>query len=307
MPKYMIIVNPIAGKGAGQKLIPEITQTLEDLGLDFIIAVTEQPGHGIELARKAAVDYDVVVAAGGDGTANEVINGLMLAGVEGHRKAALGVLPIGRGNDFAYGMNLPTEWKQAAQVLKDDRKKPLDIGLVTGERYPQGRYFGNGVGIGFDAVVGFVAARSKLTGMLSYLVAAIKTISLYFNAPTVELTLDDQTLTQACLMVSIMNGRRMGGSFMMAPNSSNDDGKLDLCIVGSLSRMGIVRLFPKVMAGTQAESLAVKTLRSKTLHVKALQGTLPAHADGETLCEEGYELKIELLPSALNFVCCDAG
>jgi YegS/Rv2252/BmrU family lipid kinase len=243
-----------------------------------------------------------VVAAGGDGTTNEVINGLMHARNAAKGNPALGVLPIGRGNDFAFSMHIPTDWKAAAQTLKNGIKKPLDIGLAKGERYPEGRYFGNGVGIGFDAVVGFVAAKSKLSGILSYLVAAIKTISLYFDAPTIRLQLDDQTITQPFLMVSIMNGRRMGGSFMMAPQSKNDDGLFDLCLASQVSRMGVIQLIPKVMSGTQAGHPAIRYVRTRALTATAVQGTLPAHADGETLCEEGHELYIELIPRQMDLI-----
>ncbi|HTX79514.1 MAG TPA: diacylglycerol kinase family protein [Longilinea sp.] len=303
MPKYKIIINPIAGKGAGARLAPEIQAELTRLGLNFDTVQTERPGHGIELARQAAADgYDVVVAAGGDGTSNEVLNGLMQARNAGDGNPALGVLPIGRGNDFAFSMHIPTDWKAAALTLKNDVKKPLDVGLAKGERYPEGRYFGNGVGIGFDAVVGFVAAKSRLSGILSYLVAAIKTISLYFNAPTIRLELDDQTITQPFLMVSIMNGRRMGGSFMMAPQSKNDDGLFDLCLAGQVSRMGIVTLIPKFMSGTQAGHPAIRYVQTRKLTATAMDGTLPAHADGETLCEEGHELYIELFPRQLDLI-----
>jgi diacylglycerol kinase (ATP) len=303
MPKYKIIINPIAGKGAGARLAPEIKAELARLELDFDAVVTERPGHGIELAQQAAADgFDIVVAVGGDGTTNEVLNGLMHAKTASLGNPALAVLPIGRGNDFAFSMHIPTDWKAAAQTLKNGVKKPLDIGLAKGERYPEGRYFGNGVGIGFDAVVGFVAAKSKLSGILSYLVAAIKTISLYFDAPTIQLQLDDQTITQPFLMVSIMNGRRMGGSFMMAPQSKNDDGLLDLCLASQVSRMGVIGLIPKVMSGTQAGHPAIRYVRTRKLTATAVKGTLPAHADGETLCEEGHELHIELLPGQMDLV-----
>ena len=107
----------------------------------------------------------------------------------------------------------------------------IDIGRVAGGLYPQGRYFGNGVGIGFDAVVGFVAQKKKrLTGFASYIVAALKTIFLYYRAPLVRIEYDGQTLTLPSLMVSVMNGRRMGGGFMMAPQAQPDDGLFDLCI-----------------------------------------------------------------------------
>jgi diacylglycerol kinase (ATP) len=303
MAKIKVILNPIAGKGAGLVLRSAIETYLRGLGIEYDLSITERIGHGIELAQDAAQKkYEILVAAGGDGTVNEIINGLMQSKRKGHKPPALAVLPIGRGNDFAYSMGVPKLWQDAAQTLVKAKRHPLDIGIAKSELFPKGRYFGNGVGIGFDAVVGFVAAKSKLTGFMAYLAAAIKTIFLYFHAPTIKLELDDQTITQPDLMVSIMNGRRMGGTFMMAPESKHDDGVFDLCIAGQVSRLGIFALIPHFMKGDQAKQKAVKTARSRKVIATAVKGTLPAHADGETLCEKGKQVSVELLPAELEII-----
>jgi diacylglycerol kinase family enzyme len=176
------------------------------------------------------------------------------------------------------------------------------VGKVTGENYPNGLFFGNGVGIGFDAMVGFVAARMSISGMLSYLVAAIKTMFIYFNSPTVELVLDGQAQTFSALMISIMNGTRMGGSFMMAPRSKSNDGVYDLCIVQSVKRSQMPGLMALVMKGTQETHPAVKTAQAKRITIRAIKGSLPAHADGVTLCEEGQSLLIDILPAELPVI-----
>jgi YegS/Rv2252/BmrU family lipid kinase len=305
--KTLIILNPTAGKGSAGRKKNEISEYCKAIGLDFDLVETERPGHAIELTGRAVADgYEVIVAAGGDGTSNEVINGMMLAKRAGVGSAVMGVLPIGRGNDFAYSMYISTDWKKAADLLKNPPRKPLDIGFVVSEFFPEGRYFGNGVGIGFDAVVGFVATRSKLSGIMSYLVAAIKTIYIFYTAPKVRIELDDQILTLNTLMVSIMNGRRMGGSFQMAPESKCDDGVFDLCVAGEVSRGKIFALIPKFMNGTQASHPAVQFLRSSNVTVTAVEGVLPAHADGETLCVEGKRLVVELLPGQFDLITPDA-
>lgn len=303
MAKYMVILNPIAGKGGAAALIPEIEMIFRSLNLDYDLVVTEEPGHAISLAKEAALKkYDVVISAGGDGTSNEVLNGLMLAKKAGARNVTMAVIPIGRGNDFAFSMGVPIDLRTAIEAIAKGEKHPLDIGIVFGERFPEGRYFGNGVGIGFDAVVGFVAAKMKLTGFMAYLVAALKTIFIYFKAPTVQLDLDDKTITQPDLMVSIMNGRRMGGTFMMAPESKHDDGVFDLCIAGQVSRMQIFGLIPQFMKGSQAGHKAVRYERSRKITATAVKGSLPCHADGETVCEEGKQVTIELLPAQINLI-----
>lgn len=303
MPRYKIIANPTAGHGAGKLLIPKIKEALNQYQLNYEMVETLQPWHAAELAQQAVADgFDGVVAAGGDGTCNEVINGLFIAKNSGIGEANFGVITIGRGNDFAFSMGLPVLWSEGCRKLAEGAPRKIDIGKVYGGLYPKGRYFGNGVGIGFDAVVGFVAAKSKLRGFLSYMVAAMKTIFLYYRAPLLKITYGSEVMTRPFLMVSVMNGRRMGGGFMMAPNSRADDGLFDLCLAGAVSRPGIFGLIPRFMQGTQATHPAITTGRTDRLVVQAVQGSLPAHADGETLCTAGEELTLEVIPGQLSLI-----
>lgn len=305
MNRHRVILNPVSGRGAGEQAAPGIEARLRELGLAYDLVRTERPWHAAELAEQAAREgVPVVVAAGGDGTANEVLNGLMRAREGGISPVpTLGIVCIGRGNDFAYGMGIPTDPMQGCRVIAEGRRRATDVGRVVGGLYPQGRYFGNGVGIGFDAVVGFEALKmTRLTGFVSYVVAALKTIFLYFHAPRVQVDFDGQSLTLPALMVSVMNGRRMGGGFMMAPQASPEDGLFDLCIAGQVSRAQIFLLIGRFMAGTQASHRAIRTARSRTVRVSALEGVLPAHADGETLCVDGKELALELLPRQIDLL-----
>ncbi len=156
MPRYCVIANPTSGRGTGGRMIPVIERLMKDRGLDFDLVRTEKPWHAAELAYQAVVRrYDCVVAAGGDGTINEVVNGLMRARQENLDGTALSVLTVGRGNDFAFSLGLHHELERAVETMAAGRRKSIDIGRLRGGLYPQGRCFINGVGIGFDAVVGF--------------------------------------------------------------------------------------------------------------------------------------------------------
>lgn len=305
MSRYKIIVNPTSGRGTAAEAVPDLDRFLREHNIDFDLVLTERPEHAVELAKQAALDgFDVVVVAGGDGTANEVINGLMLAKQAGAEGVAMGVIAIGRGNDVAFGVNVPPGLEDGCRVLMEDFRINMDVGLVTGGLYPEGRYFGNGVGIGFDAVVGFEALKmTRLHGFLSYIVAAVKTVFLYYQAPLVRIEFDGQTIDKYTLMVSIMNGRRMGGGFMMAPESAIDDGLLDFCIAEQVSKARIFALIPRFMAGTQASQPSIQTGRTSSIVVTALEGSLPAHADGETLCTEGEQLSVEILPRQIEIIC----
>lgn len=305
MVKHLIILNPSAAKGAALEAREEIERLLEEQGLDYTLIVSENPGVPTNLALTAAEKgYDVVVAAGGDGTANEVINGLMAAKLEGKILPKFGVLPVGRGNDFAASMGILGDLKEAVKKLGDGTTRTIDVGHLIGGNFPEGKYFGNGIGVGFDTIVGFEAAKLPgfLSGVPGYLIAALKTIFLYFRAPLLKIKLDEEEFDQACLIVSIMNGRRMGGSFMMAPESQPDDGLFSLFIVGQTSRMGILKLLPKVMAGSQAGHPMVKMPLSSTVEVTAINGSLPVHADGETICEKGDKLSVRIYPRQIDLI-----
>jgi diacylglycerol kinase (ATP) len=298
------IVNPIAGQGSGKLALPEINRLAIEKSMDFDIVSTEHAGHAIDLAREAALaGYEYIIAVGGDGTSNEVLNGLMQAWNQGYRGTKMGIIGIGRGNDFAYGFGIPSGLLPGFQVIQQGEHRFMDVGYIAGGDYPQGRYFGNGVGIGFDAVVGFEALKlTHLHGFMNYIVAALRTIFLFFNAPEVKIEFDDRVITQPSLMVSIMNGRRMGGGFMMAPEAKTDDGKFDLCIAGQLSRIGILTMIPRFMKGTQASQSQIKTARAAKVHVTALDGSLPAHADGETICTAGKELWLEVIKQPIEIL-----
>jgi YegS/Rv2252/BmrU family lipid kinase len=303
--KVLIIVNPIAGRGYAEKMIPEIEAGMRNHGLDFELVRTERPWHAAEIAERAAREggYDVIVSASGDGTANEVINGLMRARAAGFNHSAFSILPVGTGNDMAYGLGMRGTLEESIATLAQNQRVRIDIGHVKGGDYPEGRYFVNGIGIGFDAVVGFVAVKIRwMRGLLAYLIAVVQTVFIYFKAPTVEIAYNDIAYTQAALMVSIMNGQRMGGGFYMAPLGDNTDGHFDLCIASNVSRSRIFGLVPYFLKGTQASQPEITTGRTEKITVRAVKGTLPAHCDGETLCESGQELSADIVPAAIEII-----
>ncbi|MDR0623193.1 MAG: diacylglycerol kinase family lipid kinase, partial [Treponema sp.] len=170
--------------------------------------------------------------------------------------------------------------------------------------FPEGRYFINGIGIGFDAKVGFEAAKMKrIQSSLSYALGAIITVARYEPSPLLKIRYDDQEMTLPAAIVSIMNGRRMGGSFYMGPNAVLDDGALDICVIrhpsGRLRLLQIVLRYPK---GTQGECEEAYMGRGANFHLTALEGGMAAHCDGETVCLDGKELTVRCLPGALRLI-----
>ena len=305
MHRTLVILNPTAGKGAAQDRVEPWLAGMRLAGLHWDLAVTTGPGHARELAAAARAERrEVVVAAGGDGTANEVINGLMESGSGSEDRPALGLLPIGRGNDFAHGALAPHDPRDFAELLGRRRFSPLDIGVVEDTANPASRrHFGNGIGIGFDTLVGFTAARATmLHGALAYFWGALVRMAAFPKAPTLALAWDSGSMELRSIQVSIMNGRRMGGSFRMAPDADPGDGLLDLCAVRVRGRLHLFRMFLRFIEGTQGEDPGTVTARSARFSVKALEGGMPVHADGETVATDAKELLVELLPGALRFV-----
>ncbi len=303
--KYYIIVNPTSGRGLGEKSIAHIESNLRENGLDFTLVRTERMWHAAELAEGAVRDgYDVIVCASGDGTINEAINGIMKARKDGHAKTAFSALSIGTGNDFSGGTGIPTNLNDGLKSLIANKRKKIDIGLVKGGDYPEGRYFGNGIGVGFDAAVGNEAIKVRWTrGLLAYLIGVIKTVFLFYNPAQVEIVLDDnESIKQVSLMISVMNGRRMGGGFQMAPESQPDDGLFDLCIAETASKGRILQMIPHFLKGTQATLPEIQMKRAKKISIRSLDMTFPAHADGEFICLNGSHLTLELLPLELEII-----
>jgi diacylglycerol kinase (ATP) len=302
--RHLVIYNPIAGKGKAAERIPEVEALFAERGLEYELRLTTGVWHAAELAREAAREgFGVVVAAGGDGTVNEVVNGLMLAAERGEALPAMGVLTVGRGNDFAYGADVPAELPACVEALAAGDARPMDVGRVVGGDYPKGRYFGNGIGIGFDTIVGLEAAKLKhVHGFMAYVIGALRTFIIYPTAPEVRLRHDGGEIVQKSHQISIMNGKRMGGTFFMAPQASNHDGLFDLCMAEELSRGDMIGLIARYTKGSQAGHPKIKIGRSSRFSIAAPQGGLVVHADGETICVNGSSLEIECLGGRIDLI-----
>ncbi|MDR1099060.1 MAG: diacylglycerol kinase family lipid kinase [Treponema sp.] len=301
--KLWIILNPVAGKGKAISHYPVIKDYLEQHKQNFEIILTTGPGDALEIARNCPPG-DAVIAAGGDGTCNEVVNGLLTRQKPPPEPPFFGLLPIGRGNDFSCTAQIPPEPVKALDILLQKKSRPLDAGFVKGGFFPEGRYFVNGLGIGFDAKVGFEAAKmKKIHSSLSYALGAIITVARYETPPVIQIKYDGKETTNPSAIVSIMNGRRMGGTFFMGPNALLDDGLLDICIIRHpKSRLRLIQIVLKYPKGAQAECEETFMDRGAHLHLKALTGGMAAHCDGETVCLDGKELEVSCLPGVLRLI-----
>jgi len=299
-----IILNPAAGKGKAIRQRPKIEKFLNESGRKHQILLTASPGHAIEMLQNLPIqEEDVIVAAGGDGTCNEVINGLLTRKKTSEKPPLFGIIPIGRGNDFSATPNLPVDVEKAVEIILNGKVRPLDVGMVKGGFFPDGRYFINGVGIGFDTKVGFEAAKMKIKSGLTYMIGALIMLARYEPSPVIQIRHDNEEVTLPAVLVSVVNGRRMGGSFFMGPNAIIDDGLLDICYVKHPEKRSyLMKIFSHYTKGTQSQCEGVHMARGSKFHLKALEGSMAVHCDGETVCHDGKELDIICFPGALRFL-----
>lgn len=295
MANIKIIINPAAAWGHGTEAAPTIERTLTELGVDFDLVCTTRPGEAIELARRASLDgYDVVAAAGGDGTAHEVTNGLLTAQPEGVA-GTLALLPLGSGNDFAHMMGASEKDVVAAcHRLVDGETRVVDVARLDD------RYFVNGVGIGFDAMVSVQSRRVRfVAGIARYFIAVFQTILVYYKPLPVIIRYDGHTVTETVMMITIGNGRRHGGGFYVTPLAEADDGLLELCVTRETPRLNIFRLIPYYIKGTHLNLPIVTNTRARHIVVTS-DDELPVHVDGEIYATAAHRLEMEIIPHRLR-------
>ncbi|UCC62950.1 MAG: diacylglycerol kinase family lipid kinase [Anaerolineae bacterium] len=297
------IFNPMTAGGRRGRLEPDLrarlTNAASEAGLKLEWVATQAPKHAIALAEEAATDgCELVVAVGGDGTVNEVVNGLMRAGSKGD-STTLGVVPVGSGNDFAWQAGIPLDADVACQRVFDGRTRVVDVGHIR-EADGRERYFDNGCGIGFDGQVSVEVKRLQwLRGFLMYLVAVLKTLILHHQAPVLRIRLDERELTRASMMLTVSNGRRHGGGFLVTPEAELDDGLLDVCIAGELSRPAMLMIIPRFMRGTHVTHKQVQMDRARRVRVESpIQR--PIHLDGEIFATDARQFEIRVIPGALR-------
>lgn len=301
--KIKLILNPMADMGNAWRAASDLRPIIEEYGgADW--SGTVYPTHATELARQAGEEgYERVIAIGGDGTVHEVLNGLMQ--VPADRRPILGVVPLGSGNDFARAVGVPTRAAEALRRALIGDPRPIDLGLVRDDLGRQ-EYFDNTLGIGFDGVVNLRSHRLPLLrGFLMYFVAVLQTIILNFDPMKLQIETEQETIQLPALMLTLCNGPREGGGFLVAPNAKVDDGLLDYVLVSQVSRPMMFRLIPEFMNGTQARFPQVRLGTFRRLRLTS-DRPLYIHADGEVFSGFGtrlHHLEAEVAPAAIRVAC----
>lgn len=288
--KYLFIVNPVAGRGTGIKKWAEINIAAKQLGLDFEVVFTSEPGGGVFLAQEGVKKgYDVLVSVGGDGTINEILRGIIEE--DALSRVKMGIIPAGTGNDLVRSLNIPFDIYSGVEVLKNANVQALDLGKVNGD------YFLNVVGIGFDGAVADEINRDVrwLKGKFAYLFAVLKTLITY-KSPHMTIKIDDQVLQGKIFLVAIANGKYYGGGMMIAPDADLTDGEFDICVVKDVSKLEVIRVLPSIYKGNHVKNPFVKIYRGKKVFAESEERVL-IQADGELkgTTPMGFEVEPKVL------------
>ncbi len=301
--KLFILLNPHAAKGRGIVRKKEILNLFDQGGYEATVVMTEKGNGASTLAYQATLEgWPTIIAAGGDGTVNEVVDGILRAVTEKQIPSPnLGILPVGRGNDFAWGMGIPLDLRKASDLIIAGKTHTIDAGITYGGNYPKGRYFVNGQGMGFEPLVNFIASDFKhVSGTLSYVLALIKILIDHPKPFNVQLTLDGETQYVQTQQLSICNGRRMGGAFLMGPGALFDDGFFDVVFANRpIKSAKLLLIALKFFKGTQVSLPLFSVVRAKSVKLVSENNPMPVHVDGEEVSKGCMQFSTELLPSVL--------
>ncbi|MBM7846470.1 diacylglycerol/lipid kinase family protein [Herpetosiphon giganteus] len=288
--RLAVILNPHSNRQRAAHQASHIMAMLSHFGLEASLFKTTHVGHATSLAQQCVAEgtWDGIIAAGGDGTINEIVNGM--AGSQ----LPLSFVPLGTGNDFVKMLKLPANSiVEAIRAIANNQLRQIDLGMINEH------WFINGVGIGLDANVAIEAQKLKrIKGGLVYIIAVLKSI-LRYEARDLLIETDDLTLQQRINMATVGNGGYHGGGFWVTPAAKIDDGLLDVCLTGEQSRWSMVRDSARVRQGTHGDLPSVTMLKTRTFKLYSERG-VPVHVDGEVFSASLHDISISIQPAALT-------
>lgn len=301
-PRIKLIMNPNADMGNAWKYASDLRHLFEGFA-NAEWAGTVYPTHAKQLARQAAEEgFDIVVAMGGDGTAHEVINGLME--VPEKKRPVFGIIPLGSGNDFSANVGNSDRPDKAVQAILAGHTKKIDLASIEDETGRK-EYWDNTANIGFGGSVTIYSHQLPiLRGFLMYLAAVLQTIFSNYIIMKSDFTSEDKEWHDEAIMIALNNGPREGGGFHTGPHAVLDDGLLNYTIVKKISRLKMLMLLPKFMAGTQEGDKDVYMGTFKRLEIRS-DKPLYLHTDGEMFAGFSHDvhyLKVEIFPQALTII-----
>ncbi|MFZ0544291.1 MAG: diacylglycerol kinase family protein [Candidatus Promineifilaceae bacterium] len=299
MKKAKIILNPYANRWGAKKRVTAVEEALRAADLDFDMVLIPEPHQGTRLAFESVeAGYDIVIAAGGDGTVNEVVNGLIQAAGNGPT-IPFGILPIGTGNDFNDMAHLPRNLSEAARAFAAGKTRQIDAGQVTFDG--KIHYFDNNCAAAMEPLVTIENERLvKLSGNIRYIVALVKALAK-LKAWDMKITWEGGGYEGPTYLLSICNSPRTGGLFPMAPDASLSDGLFDFVLAPEISKLTVLVVLARLFRGTHIHHKKVTYGRTPNLTIVSKPGS-PIHADGEVLTEAASEIRYDILPGKITLL-----
>lgn len=296
-----VIVNPAAGASSTRRKWPVISRLLNHIGLPFDFEYTEGVGHAIEMARLAASNgYRYLVAVGGDGTVNEVANGILHS--TNASTTELGIVSTGTGSDFIRSVGISRDYATACSALTGSRRLSIDVGVVEYQSKGQTlkRFFINAAGVGFDAAV--VRETERLPkyfgGTIPYVAGLVRTLLTYKNKPVV-VRIGDEVESHRVLNVAVANGGYFGGGMHIAPQAELGDSLLDVVVIGDMGKLEVLKELPTIYKGTHVNHPKVIMKKGADITIESSEPVL-VYADGESLGECPASFRV--VPGALSLV-----
>lgn len=303
--EWFVIVNPNAGKRKGEKDWLEIAALLTEAGIKFTNVFTEHRGHAVILTRKYIENgYRNIIVVGGDGTLNEVVNGIFTQAHIPTENVRLAMIPVGTGNDWCRMFNIPGDYKQAIQLITNNKIFIQDTGTIkyiSSKGVEKIRYFINMAGMGFDAMVAKKTNKQKELGKsnpMSYVVNILSSLFLY-TSTKVTIMLDKEKIASDIFSMSVGICQYNGGGMKQAPGALPDDGLFDMTLIKPIGKFKIIRNIIKLFDGSFTKLPEVSTFRSSKIIIHS-EPPMFMEADGESLGHTPFVFNI--LPQSLYVV-----
>lgn len=307
--KWLVVVNPKACSGRGEKDWPTIKQILLDEDFDFEAITTEYQGHAIEIVRQGIAEkgFRKVISVGGDGTNNEVVNGIFTQDAVPTTEITMGTIPIGTGNDWVKTFDFPMDYQKIVKILKAGHVFAHDIGKVTyyNNGDPKTRFFLNAAGTGLDEMVcekTNIMKQQGKGGKIRYLLNTAVCL-LKFKITHIVIEIDgEQVFEDRILSLSVGNGKFIGGGMMMMPNSIPDDGKFDITVIKDVPLLCFAAKVKSIFDGTFIHKMKqVTTFRGRKIRITSKpEHSLLLETEGETLSNSPFDF--EILPKSINMI-----
>ncbi len=291
--KWVFIINPVAGNGSANLLIPKLEYLLKSKAIEAELVFTERPGHASEISKsyyEKGTNY--IIGIGGDGTLNEIARPLI-----DKKNVTLGLIPAGTGNDFIQILGFPNRFGDKDwETLFRAEQKEMDAGICNN------MIFLNGMGLGFDAEVAAEnytgSGEVKKGGKNKYIWHIIKTL-LFFKEKKMVSVNGNNRKESDCFINTIANGRRFAGGFFLTPEALADDGLLDICMIKKLSLTERLNILLKVPKGSHITDKRINYYKAPALSLE-FPVEVPFHVDGELYFSKKFDVKV--LPAALKMI-----